>query len=85
MNKLYFGNNLDVLRESIKDETIDLIRVLNDEILPHGAKIISALVPDVIIGRPKGGPVMSLSRFSFGGAVNAGQLQRGKAAARSRC
>ena len=25
MNKLYFGDNLDILREHIKDETIDLI------------------------------------------------------------
>ena len=25
MNALYYGDNLDVLRESIKDETVDLI------------------------------------------------------------
>ncbi|HYM35237.1 MAG TPA: DNA methyltransferase, partial [Steroidobacteraceae bacterium] len=25
MNKLYFGDNLDILREHIKDETIDLV------------------------------------------------------------
>ncbi|MGB6711121.1 MAG: hypothetical protein WBE85_13425 [Methylocella sp.] len=25
MNKLYFGDNLDVLREKIKDESVDLI------------------------------------------------------------
>ncbi|MDP4198415.1 MAG: hypothetical protein Q8922_04140 [Bacteroidota bacterium] len=24
MNKLYFGDNLDILREYIKDETVDL-------------------------------------------------------------
>jgi len=25
MNKLFFGDNLDVLREKIKDESVDLI------------------------------------------------------------
>jgi adenine specific DNA methylase Mod len=25
MNKLYFGDNLDILREHIRDETVDLI------------------------------------------------------------
>ena len=25
MNKLYFGDNLDILREHIKDETVDLV------------------------------------------------------------
>ena len=25
MNKLYFGDNLDILREHIKDESVDLI------------------------------------------------------------
>jgi 16S rRNA G966 N2-methylase RsmD len=25
MNKLYFGDNLDVLREKIKDESVDLV------------------------------------------------------------
>ena len=25
MNKLYFGDNLDMLREKIKDESVDLV------------------------------------------------------------
>jgi hypothetical protein len=27
-NKLYFGDNLDVLREKIKDESVDLVSLL---------------------------------------------------------
>jgi hypothetical protein len=40
MNKLYFGDNLDVLREKIQDESVDLARLIRQRVPERLASVV---------------------------------------------
>lgn len=60
------GYASDVRRDRLlRRAGIDVIHILNSEIIQHGAEITKALVPDVILVGPKGGPGSVPFAFPF--------------------